>query len=494
MKLNVFIFILSLSPLLSAAQTYTHPNIEKSVFQTYRGLIKKPSKRDVTVSLGTTFYIGDNRFVTNVHIVYSDKILSKLLRLYNKFAETNGTISKQNKQKIINLFNKEEQYLSENVSDLLFIKYEDEYLPFKKITAINFEDDIAILEIDEKNSQKMRDLIPLEIIPFSKNLTSKKGFIYGFPLDKSKSFAETLQEMSFQNIFPYNNNFFETYTNANYMNGSSGSPVLVDGKVIGVVKQSYENKARSITSTPLIELLDKDPLSLTKNQELYSLFLSLVEKTKANPEQNIKAIISLHGLKPYGDNISNMDDIQNTLNKINELENLLTDDDSNNSLIYPMMANYYLNIGKREKTISILNELSDPSSLFLKVLLKIDGGHTFSEEDLQKSADAGFNPALFAMAIYSFVKGDRNHYLKYMKKAADQGHALAQFHLYGNNNPRNTLDEATMNFDSLYLILKGHIQYISSDYWIGRFINLLSQNNPQMRNPLYENKYQMRNQ
>ena len=190
MKLKLFIFILFFSPLLSASQTYTHPNIEKSVFQIYRDSDTNP------LTGGTTFYIGNNRFVTNAHVIYSREILKDFINFYKKI---NGTVSEQDKQEIIDRFNREND---QPLSDLLSIKYGDDYIPVKKIIAINFEDDIAILEIDEDRSKNMNDLIPLEIIPFSKNLTSTKGSIYGFPSNESTPLSETIfREMSFQNIF-----------------------------------------------------------------------------------------------------------------------------------------------------------------------------------------------------------------------------------------------------------------------------------------------------
>ena len=280
MKLKLFILILFLSPLLSAAQTYTHPNIEKSVFPIYRGSVTNSSNG------GTTFYIGNNRFVTNAHVIYSGGTMNDLLHLYHEFAETKGAISEQDKQEIIN-----RQFLSENISEnisaSLFIKYENKYISVKKITAISFEDDIAILEIDKKDSEKIREFIPLEIIPFSKNLTSKKGSIYGFPANTATSFSEiTFQEMKFKNIFFYNSNFFKTYVNYNDLHGASGSPVLIDGKVIGVLKEADNNEATSTPSTSLIELLKK-PVSLTKNRDLYSLFLSFVEESKNESRKKI---------------------------------------------------------------------------------------------------------------------------------------------------------------------------------------------------------------
>ena len=344
MKLKLFILILFLSPLLSAAQTYTHPNIEKSVFQIYRGSVTNPS------NVGTTFYIGNNRFVTNAHIVYSGRTMNDLLFLYHEFTETNGTtISEQDKQEIIDrLINRESnQHSLEDISASLFIKYENKYISVKKITAISFEDDIAILEIDEKDSKKIREFIPLEIIPLPKNITSKKGSIYGFPANTATSFSEVIfQEMKFKNIFYYNGNFFKTYVNFNNLSGASGSPVLVDGKVVGMMKQSYENNSHSTPSTSLIEILKK-PVSLIKNQEIYSLFLSFIEKAKMNPEKNINAIVSLHSLQ-----LNNEDNINSVSDKIDELENLLllTDDneDPNKYLVYRLLAVYYFDIGKKK--------------------------------------------------------------------------------------------------------------------------------------------------
>ena len=58
-------------------------------------------------------------------------------------------------------------------------------------------------------------------------------------------------------------------------------------------------------------------------------------------------------------------------------------------------------------------------------------------DDLRKSADAGFNPALFDMGLYYFSIGDMNYYVEYMKKAADQGYTLAQNHLFKNASQTN---------------------------------------------------------
>ena len=298
MKLKLFILILFLSPLLSAAQTYTHPNIEKSVFQIYR-------VSDIDLfGVGTIFYIGDNRFVTNAHVIYTEKTMNNLLNFYHEFAEANGIISEQNKRKIINHQFLSEK-ISEKISDSLFIQYKNYPIPVKKITAINFEDDIAILEIDKNQSKNMDDLIPLEIAPFSENITSKKGgSIYGFPSNESTSFSKfILQEMRFKNILFYNGgNFFATYVNYNNLNGASGSPVLIDGKVVGVFKAADENDTRSTPSTSLIELLaTKKTLSIIKTRDLYPLFLSFIEKTKMNPEKNINAITFLHTLQANSD-------------------------------------------------------------------------------------------------------------------------------------------------------------------------------------------------
>ena len=89
------------------------------------------------------------------------------------------------------------------------------------------------------------------------------------------------------------------------------------------------------------------------------------------------------------------------------------------------------------KVINFFTQLPDSISSYAKALFVHEDG-TFLREDLQKSADAGFNPALFAMAIYSFVyKVIKIYYLKYMKKAADQGYIPAQNHLFKNASQTN---------------------------------------------------------
>ena len=88
------------------------------------------------------------------------------------------------------------------------------------------------------------------------------------------------------------------------------------------------------------------------------------------------------------------------------------------------------------KVINFFTQLPDSISSYAKALFVHEDG-TFLREDLQKSADAGFNPALFDMGLYYFSISDMNYYAEYMKKAADQGYIPAQNHLFQNASQTN---------------------------------------------------------
>ncbi len=454
----LFTLLVLALPDLSQSQDYKYPNIENSVFQI----------RNYTKFQGTGFYIGNNYFVTNAHVLLSVYDMELLSNIYSQFSKGNN-IKKKDKQEIIDTF---KEYKDQYSSNLGYIFYKNQIITFKKIVAVDFKHDLIVLEVDQTHSKLMEELTPLKIGSFSQELTNQKGYAYGFPADKPYPHELfKFKEMTFESIHINDINSFHTYTNVNHLPGGSGSPMLIDGKVVGILRLAFHNEASATSSNALIELLNKEPISLTKNEELIDLFLVFIQKIKTNPTKDWLSLLFFYEiLEPL-----NVTDNYVINERIYELENLL---EHNPNLIplYGFLIGYYSNINNIEKAIDAGKKSSSPHFLYLIGMFQLENGNLDKALiDLKKSAENHFNPALFTMAIYYLVTGDMKLYGKYIKKAADGGHALAQIHLAKNNKtlPENTRDNMVSLDDSH--ILRHNPSYLSSDYLIGLFKKSLNE-------------------
>ena len=231
-RLSIFLVIFLTTP-FSYSADYEYPDIEKSVFK-----IRTPQ------SLGTTFYIGNNLFVTNAHAVFAPSQIQKYKLInemqFNKIIEQNSNLKKE-------------------ISKRIRIYFRRNSRPVESIVALDFVNDLAVLRVREPDmllkdkTKKLSKLIPLEIGYATQDLKNKKGYIYGFPDHRPyfKTKKIHLREMTFKNISSIQSESLEVYVNENHLKGASGSPVLVDGQVVGVLKKSVYNSASAIPSNAL---------------------------------------------------------------------------------------------------------------------------------------------------------------------------------------------------------------------------------------------------
>ena len=128
---------------------YDHNFFRKTslVNSIFRIIIKKDVEKykntDLDIGSGTIFYIGDNHFVTNAHVILQD--------------------------------------IPSFVTPSFYFFYKGKKLHFSKILSLDVSNDLAILKLREEDFKQVeKDLIPLEIVATAKMPSHLKGVIYGF--------------------------------------------------------------------------------------------------------------------------------------------------------------------------------------------------------------------------------------------------------------------------------------------------------------------------
>ena len=386
----VLVFFLT-TPTSYSAEFNKHPNIENSVFRIYNYF-----KR----SAGTTFYIGNNLFVTNAHIVLDNRFENFLM----------------NKHQFIKMLRENPESTKHKISKYLFIEYEKGYLPAKSIVALDFVNDLAIIEVDSVLNVDFRwipfGLTALELKPFTKDLENKKAYAYGFPDKKDPSIFKNennLTEIILKSISSSNDlKSFDAFTNIEYVEGASGSPVLFDGKVIGVLRHHLVNLVGFASSNALQELLRNPlPKPLTKIHEITEEFIKIKRHFEISKEKNWMFINFLFSVFKSHENPSVLEEEELRLLKRIHMGHRANEDPTFFNERFMKIHNRYL------EGLSYLKKQELDKNL----------------EVLKEIADQHYNPALYILGLYHYIKGDDLKYTRYMKRASLRGHLRAQIHL-----------------------------------------------------------------
>ena len=432
-KFLILLFFL-LSFQLSYSQDYKHPNIKNSVFKILNAFEHTEA---------TAFYIGNNLFVTNAHVLLDLSLETFLM----------------NEHKFIKTLSENPEYAKNKISDYFFIEYKQKDFPVKKVVALDFANDLAIIEMDSFFIENFK-LIPfaftaLELKPFTKDLEGRKAYLYGFPNSKPYlPFWEAdrnLKEITLKNISSSDDlEFFEADTNAEYVEGSSGGPVLFNGQVIGVVT-SHVNNFLYFSSSNALKTLLKNPLPkpLTRMHEITREFITARRRAEVSGEEDWKFLNFMFRafMRDYP-SLSKGQQRALAYQIIKEAGEVVRK--TQDWILMAGVRRIYKKWREDERVPELLREdVFDVEKSYLKGLFylsKIDSKEGFKH--LKKSADQNYNPALARLALYHYGKGNMLKYERYMKRAALRGHLRARIHLdlYYRNS-----DVLKMHFSELSL-------------------------------------------
>ena len=432
-KFFIFLVILLTTP-FSYSADYEYPDIEKSVFMIYN---------DFKHTEATAFYIGNNLFVTDIHFLLDLSLETFLM----------------NEHRFVKLLRENPEYAKHKISDYLFIDYKQELFSVKKVVALDFANDLAIIEMDSLFIENFK-LIPftfttLELKPFAKDLEGRKAYLYGFPNSKPylplDQGEKKLKEITLKNISSSDDlESFVADANVEYVGGSSGGPVLFNGQVIGVVSFHMSNLLYFSSSNALKTLL-KNPLPkpLTRIHEITREFITAKRHAEVSGEENWKFLKFMFRLF-INDYPSLSKEQQRVLASyfIKRAEEVIRK--TQDWMLMAEFRRIYKKWRKDERVPELLREdVFDVDRSYLKGLLylsKIDSKEGFKH--LKKSADQNYNPALAFLALYYYAKGNMLKYERYMKRAALRGNLRARIYLdlYYRNS-----DVLKMHFSELSL-------------------------------------------
>ncbi|MGI9549213.1 MAG: trypsin-like peptidase domain-containing protein [Bdellovibrionales bacterium] len=415
-------FLLFFLPFVSYSKNYAHPKIRNSVFRIYNPIKSK-------TNFGTLFYIGENQFVTNAHLIIPEKYQQHLKKIHDQS-------SKKNSQDIIQEFKKTYQLLGNDFLDSFYFfnpsKEKQTYskIYFKEVLHIDFKNDLAVLTIDKnKYPELKKNLIPLKIASIEPNI-HQKGVIYGYPATYPKPFlSSSFREIKFETLYFYNEENFYTSTNNGHLKGSSGGPVIIDGKVRGVFKAGFDNLAACTPSQRLIELLKKRTPPLLKEDDFLFSYLNYLYEMGPN----YLTPIEVEETFPEKFNIIFQQVTKENQEMINEkvisLQNFIS---KNPNIYWPrqLLARFYFANKNPQKAFELLDVEIIPKEMYHRAYIKLFYGY-FDEalKDLKESADWGFAPSFYALSIYYAKINNKALYEKYNKEATDRGHFLAAIHL-----------------------------------------------------------------
>ena len=400
--LFIFLVFFLITPTSYSAE-FKYSDIEKSVFR-----VQTPIK------YGTGFYIGKGLFVTNAHVVFTSDIAT----LYMSFNESSY-------KKLL----EESPDLKKEISKNVKIQFKESYLPVESILALDIANDLAVLKVSESNISVVEEeykelnlLAPLELSSLTE-VKNKKGYMYGYPVLRPYFNIKriNLKEVILKNMSSSKPESIDAFANENHLNGASGSPILVDGLVVGVAKNSMHNSLSATSSDALKTLLENPlPKPLTKMHEITRAYISLRNQTK----KDWKVLVALQLLEVAFANDSEYEEryiLKNTKN----LENILKH--------YPNIASaeqlqdYYYVMKKYKEILDLGEKFPYPTLLHRNGIIHLKLGNLDKAvESFQKSAKQNYNLSLYVLALYYLVKDDLLKYEKYLKRAALRGHFLAQ--------------------------------------------------------------------
>ena len=203
-------------PMIYDDYLFRRTPLVRSIFQI---IIENNVEEKKKQSLGMIFYIGDNRFVTNAHVLLG--------------------------------------VISPSATPSLYFDYRNRRHNFSKLLALDQSNDLAILKLREEDFKQVEKyLIPLEIVATAKMPSHLKGVSYGFTelLDTNITKKITFKGYESVEIDPHT---IQLISNINITDGMSGSPVVIQGKVIGVLNRSWNNLFFATKSDALISLLER---------------------------------------------------------------------------------------------------------------------------------------------------------------------------------------------------------------------------------------------
>ena len=140
---------------------------------------------------------------------------------------------------------------------------QENFINFSEVLSLDVLNDLAILKVGRGEFDRIKeDLIPLEIVatskmPFPLKMPSPlKSVSYGFSLllDKETARKTTFEAYESDKINPHT---IHLVGNASAMEGMSGGPIMVQGKVIGVLKSGWNNLFYATKSDTLLSLLNQ---------------------------------------------------------------------------------------------------------------------------------------------------------------------------------------------------------------------------------------------
>ena len=329
---------------------------------------------------GTIFYIGDNRFVTNAHVIL--------------------------------------RAISSSATPSLYFFYKRKQLHFSKLLVLDQSNDLVILTLKQEDFKQVeKDLIPLEIAATSKMPSHLKGVSYGF--------SSFLEEMSFAKTTfkAYESNKRDPHTiqligNADVLKGMSGSPVMVQGKVIGILKKTWVNLFFATKSDTLLSLLKRPFI----NKDFNAL------KSEIIREQMLP-----DGLENHESFYLDLVDRYLKMGQGEEVVKIMEEQFSNLYMHYELAHLFFKN-GDDQTGMEILNHLSkkginqaiwDMGSILFKE------GYEWSKVKryFQRAALRGFGPSSYVMGMDADAKGLFEEASSWFVKSFYQGYLPAYFKL-----------------------------------------------------------------
>lgn len=209
--------------------------------------------------MGTGFFIGENLFVTNFHVIANnlDSVIDSdiIANLLEKNIRS-GVVNRILMENIFNATNKDEQNLVKNESDIetvenfvLSQKGNPTVIKVKKNLTLSALHDLALLETEEKVTHYLN-------LKQNPPKASEPLFIPAYPNGTFKKISKT------GNIFYEDNQEYNFPINHFNLSGASGSPILdKQGQVVGVHFSAIEHLSGAIKVNHLEELI-------TENTEL----------------------------------------------------------------------------------------------------------------------------------------------------------------------------------------------------------------------------------
>ena len=365
---------------------------------------------------GTAFYIGNNFFVTNAHVV-----LPTFLFLSNTSTPIEEIVDKN-------------PNLNQKISDSCIIGYKG-FRSLKSIHAIDFTNDLAVLRMNDQDLENIKEeLIPLELGTSDFKNTEGMIYFYGFP--GGNDYLSLLQ-LSYAKIHPrdvtfFDSETFETFVKWPWVSGASGSPVLMNGKVIGILHSTIGiNLTHSTRSNNLIQIL-KNPIKkpILTFYGLTKEFLLWKKEALKNFLKDWRPFIAAHSKERIlGKNSPNL-----PKEHLEKLKKLLERTPDSKVFWFHFLASYGIAekntevLDTIEKFSTELETISHPSILYQLGFYYLYSNVYKSIEYFNKSSDQHMGLSQYIIALCYFADNDFVEYKNYIQKAIAGGIMIAHAH------------------------------------------------------------------